>query len=88
MKHLKSFNESLDNEINTNLIISGRESFSSPTSTPSLNLKVIQKQLNYKDVGNKKSIMFQTNESGVIIGDVNEIEKIIEFLMEYKDSLY
>lgn len=89
MKHLKKFNEGSDNELNENLRISGRNSYSSPisSSSSSLKIKVIQSEYNYKPIENKKSIMFQTNENGVIIDDVSEIEKIIEFLMDERDKL-
>ena len=85
MKHIKKYNESLETP---KVTISGNNAYSSPISSPSLEISVIKKQWNYKDVEGEMSIKFQTNESGVIINTPDEIERIIEFLMEYKDSLY
>jgi hypothetical protein len=85
MKHLRKYNESLETP---KVTISGKSAYSSPLSSSSLNISVIKKQYNYKDVEGEMSIKFQTNESGVIVDTPDEIERIIEFLMEYKDSLY
>ncbi len=85
MKHIKKYNESLETP---KVTISGNNAYSSPISSPSLEISVIKKQWNWKDVEGEMSIKFQTNESGVIINTPDEIEKIIEFLMEYKDSLF
>jgi len=85
MKHLRKYNESLETP---KVRISGNNPYSSPISSPSLEISVIKKQWNYKDVEGEMSIKFQTNEGGVIIDTPDEIERIIEFLMEYKDSLY
>lgn len=85
MKHLRKYNESLDTP---KVTISGNNPYSSPISSPSLEISVIKKQYNYKDVEGEMSIKFQTNESGVIINTPDEVDRIIEFLMEYKDSLY
>ena len=85
MKHLRKYNESLDTP---KVTISGNNSYSSPISSSSLEISVIKKQYNYKDVEGEMSIKFQTNEGGVIINTPDEVDRIIEFLMEYKDSLY
>jgi len=85
MKHLRKYNESLETP---KVRISGNNPYSSPISSPSLEISVIKKQYNWRDVEGEMSIKFQTNESGVIINTPDEIERIIEFLMEYKDSLY
>jgi hypothetical protein len=85
MKHLRKYNESLDTP---KVTISGNNPYSPPISSPSLEISVIKKQYNYKDVEGEMSIKFQTNESGVIINTPDEVDRIIEFLMEYKDSLY
>jgi hypothetical protein len=85
MKHIKKYNESLDTP---KVTISGNNAYSSPLSSSSLNISVIKKQWNYEDVEGEMSIKFQTNESGVIINTPDEVERIIEFLMEYKDHLF
>ena len=85
MKHIKNYNESLDTP---KVRISGNNAYSSPISSPSLEISVIKKQWNYKDVEGEMSIKFQTNESGVIINTPDEVDRIIEFLMEYKDRLF
>lgn len=85
MKHIKNYNESLDTP---KVTISGNNPYSSPISSPSLEISVIKKQWNYKDVEGEMSIKFQTNESGVIINTPDEVDRIIEFLMEYKDRLF
>jgi hypothetical protein len=85
MKHLKKYTESLETP---KVKINGNDAYSSPISSSSLNISVIQKQYNYKDVKGQMSIKFQTNEGGVIIDTPYEIDRIIDFLMEYKDSLY
>ena len=85
MKHLRKYNESLETP---KVTISGKSAYSSPISSSSLEISVIKKQWNYKDVEGEMSIKFQTNESGVIINTPDEVDRIIEFLMEYKDRLF
>ena len=85
MKHIKKYNESLETP---KVTISGNNAYSSPLSSSSLEISVIKKQWNYKDVEGEMSIKFQTNESGVIINTPDEVDRIIEFLMEYKDHLF
>lgn len=85
MKHIKKYNESLDTP---GVTISGNNAYSSPLSSSSLEISVIKKQWNWKDVEGEMSIKFQTNESGVIINTPDEVDRIIEFLMEYKDRLF
>jgi len=84
MKHLRKFNESIDNKI----FVSGSPSYSSPFSSSGLSISKHKKQRQFKDVPGEFSIHFQTNEGGVVINDVSKIDEIINFLMEVKDTLY
>lgn len=83
---IKRFNEDIyydSNESKEDLGIMGSNAWQSPHTNSVVKLSVTKN----KD-GKNNAIVIKTNENGVVINDPAGIDKIIDWLMEYKDTMY
>ena len=74
MKHIKKYNESVSHE----LFLPGQPRYSN------LYYGHIKGKLVLRS--DENGISFQTDEQGVSISDVNQLEELIEFLMYHRDK--
>lgn len=83
---IKRFNEEWEYTIpkkDDELSILGSDAYKSPITNSLIKLSVT-KNIN----GRTNAIVIQTNEGGTVINDPTGIDKIIDWLMEYKDTMY
>jgi len=83
---IKRFNEEWEYDMpekEDQLGIMGSNAWASPHTN-----SVIKLSLTENRDGKNKAIVIQTNEGGTVINDPAGIDKIIDWLMEYKDTMY
>jgi len=80
MKHLKRYNENIETN---ELFISGQTRYSELYWMR--NREVNKGKLHVK-AERDGSLSFQTDEMGVKISDINQLEDLIEFLMYHRDK--
>jgi hypothetical protein len=83
---IKRFNEDWEytiTEKDDELSILGSDAYKSPHSNSVVKLSTTKNKN-----GRTEAIIIQTNQHGTIINDPAGIDKIIDWLMEYKDRMY
>lgn len=83
---IKRFNEEWEYDVpekKDEFYIMGRSAWKSPITN-----SIIKLSLTENRDGKNKAIVIQTNEAGTVINDPAGIDKIIDWLMEYKDKMY
>ena len=83
---IKRFNEEWEytytEEVDT-LRVMGNDAYKSPISNSVIKLSVTKNKN-----GRTNALVIQTNEGGTVINDPAGIDKLIDWLMEYKDTMY